>query len=142
MHPYLHPRLATHVAVISLAIWCAFALLVFTIGASPRGVSITAGSGTNETAEPIALVVANEGPQVTARAIKGDRLPPFSLVPPPSTANVEPEQLKPAEALDYAQAEAEHVRSAHAEMPDLCKRHGMHKRYFNVGRRQSWRCER
>jgi len=39
--------------------------------------------------------------------------------------------IKPAEAIDYAQAEAEkQVRRAHAEAPDLCERHGMHKDFL------------
>jgi hypothetical protein len=82
-------------------------------------------------------------PQVSASAMKSDRLPlPPSLSPSPSPPVAEPVTLKPAEAIDYAQADAEHLRSYHAEAPDLCQRHGMHKRYFTVGRRQSWRCER
>jgi len=141
MHPLLGSRLATPVALTSLAIWCGFALLVFSIGASPK-VPTTAAPATNEVAEAVALTVADvEEPQVPASAIKGDRLPLLSSLPP-SQPTAEPEQLKPAEALDYAQAEAEHVRSARAEAPDLCQRHGMHKRYFTVGRRQSWKCER
>jgi hypothetical protein len=126
----------------SLAIWCGFGLLVFIIGASPK-VTTTAASATNEAVKTIDLAVADfDEPQVSpASAVKGDRLPLLSSLPP-SQPTAEPEQLKPAEALDYAQAEAEHVRSAHAEALDLCQRHGMHKRYFNVGRRQSWRCER
>ena len=93
--------------------------------------------------EAIDLAVADfDEPQVpAASAIKGDRLPLLSALPP-SQPTAEPEQLKPAEALDYAQAEAEHIRNARAEALDLCQRHGMHKRYFNVGRRQMWRCER
>ena len=142
MHPLLVSRLATLLALASLAIWCGFALLVFIIGASQK-VTTTAAPATNDAAGGFDLAIADfREPQVSAAsATKGDRLPLLSSLPPPQPTP-EPEQLKPAEALDYAQAEAEHVRRAHAEALDLCQRHGMHKRYFKVGRRQSWRCER
>lgn len=142
MHPLLGSRLATLVALTGLAIWCGFALLGFTSGVSPK-VTKRAAPATNEAVEAIDLAVADfDEPQVpAASAIKGDRLPLLSSLPP-SQPTAEPKQLKPAEALDYAQAEAEHVRSARAEALDLCQRHGMHKRYFTVGRRQMWRCER
>ena len=143
MHPHLHSRLATPVALTSLAIWCAFALLVFTIGASPK-VTTTAAPVSNAPGDPIAFATADvDEPQVSAGAIKSDRLPiPPASSPLPSAPVAEAATLKLAEAIDYAQVQAAQLRSARAEAPDLCQRHGMHKRYFNVGRRQSWRCER
>jgi hypothetical protein len=119
-----------------------FALLVFAIGAGPK-VATTAARAVNDGDSIIALAVADvDEPQVSASIMKSDRLP----LPPPSPSLSSPAAEAPtpksAEAIDYAQAEVERVRSAHAEAPDLCQRHGMHKRYFNVGRRQSWRCER
>ena len=140
MRPLEHSRLVTAITVTSLAIWCAFALLVFSIGANPK-VAKAVVPAIDQDASVIDLAVADvDEPQLPAATTKSDQLPPRSLFPPPSPA--EPAVLKPAEAIDYAQAEAERVRSAHAEAPDLCQRHGMHKRYFNVGRRQSWKCER
>ena len=142
MHPPLGSRLATPVALTSLAIWFGFGLLVFAIGASPKVIT-TVAPATDEGAEAITLAVADvDELQAPATTAKSDRLPLRSPSAPPSSLTAEPAVLKPAEALDYAQAEAEHVRHAYAEAPDLCQRHGMHKRYFNVGRRQSWRCER
>jgi hypothetical protein len=140
MYPLLRSRLVAPVAF-SLAIACAFALLLFTIGATPRVTATTAPA----VARGSALTVAEaDGPQESASSRKGDRLPlpPRSSPPPSSLPAAEPAAPKPAEAFDYAQAEAEQVRGVHAEAPDLCQRHGMHKHYFNVGRRQSWRCER
>jgi hypothetical protein len=68
--------------------------------------------------------------------MKSDRLLPSAPTPPVEPAPV----IKPAEAFDYAQAEAEkQVRRAHAEAPDLCERHGMHKVWTN---RYAWRCRR
>ena len=67
---------------------------------------------------------------------KSDRLPwPLPAKPEPA--------IKPAEPVDYAQADAEaakKVRRAHAEAPDLCQRHGVHKAWTKDGR--SWRCQR
>jgi hypothetical protein len=143
MYPILHSRLATPVALTSLAIWCAFALLVFTIGASPK-VTTTTAPVNNARGDLIAFATADvDEPQVSATAIKSDRLPlPLPSSPLPSPPVAEAATAKPAEAIDYSQTEAEQVRSAHAEALDLCQRHGMHKKYFSVGRRQSWRCER
>lgn len=144
MRPIEHSRLTTALTLTSLAIWCAFALLVFTIGASPK-VAKTVVPAIDRSAGVVALAVADvDEPQLPAVTTKGDQLslPPRSLSPQPSPLPAEPAALKPAEAIDYAQAKAEHVRSAHAEAPDLCQRHGMHKRYFSVGRGQSWKCER
>lgn len=143
MHPLLSSRLATPVALATLGFWCAFALLFFTIGASPN-VTATAAPAITGEAAGIALSVADGDEPQTVTTTKSDRLliPPRSSPPPPSPATGEPAVLKPAEAIDYAQVEAEHLRGAQAEAPDLCQRHGMHKQYFNVGRRQSWRCER
>jgi hypothetical protein len=143
MYPLLRSSLATPIALVSLTIWCAFAALVFSIGASPR-VPTTATPAVNPNHRVIALTVADvDEPQAPATTTKSDRLPltPRSSTMP-SPPDAEPAALKTAEAFDYAQAEAEQVRRAHAEALDLCQRHGMHKRYFNVGRRQSWRCER
>lgn len=59
-------------------------------------------------------------------AMKREGVPPALqvLVPPP--AKPLPEVVK---------------RERHASR-DVCQRHGMHKRYFRSGRRQSWRCAR
>src|SRR5262245_1035284 len=131
MHPLL--RLAGPIAIVSVAIWCAFALLVVAIGpgpkVSPMAIAVPA---IDQNAPVISLAVAEALPVPTA---KSDRLPG----PPP--ADPEP-AIKPAEAIDYAQAEAEaekKVRRAHAEAPDLCQRHGMHKVWTN---RYAWRCRR
>jgi hypothetical protein len=138
MHPPLGSRLATTIWLTSLAIWCGFGLLVFAIGASPKVTTTVAPAATNEGARAIALAVADVDELQAPTTAKSDRpLPPPSLLPSPPTA-----ETAAPKALDYAQAEAEHVRHAYAEAPDLCQRHGMHKRYFSVGRRQSWRCER
>src|SRR4051794_23077986 len=127
MHPLLHSRLATPFALTSLAIWCAFALLVFTIGASPK-VTTTAAPVSKAGGDGIAFATADvDEPQVAAGAIKSDRLPlppPSSLLSPPPVA--EAATPKPTEAIDFAQVQAAQLRSAHAEAPDLCQRHGMH----------------
>lgn len=137
MPPLLQSRLATLVALTSLAIWCAFALLVFSIGASPK-VTTTASLAINQGATVISLTAADvDELQVPATTTKSDRLPLPPLSPLAETA-----VPKPAEAFDQAQAEADRARHAYAAAPDLCQRHGMHKHFFNVGRRQSWRCER
>jgi len=142
MRPLEHSRLTAAITATSLAIWCAFALLVFTIGASPKAAKTVVPAIARDVSV-IDLAVADVG-EPPATTTKSDQLPlpPRSLSPPLTPSPAEPAALKPAEALDYAQAKAEHVRSAHAETPDLCQRHGMHKRYFSVGRGQSWKCER
>ena len=143
MYPLLRSSLVAPVAF-SLAIACAFALLLFTIGATPRVTATTPPAVKQDARRSAFTVAAADGPQESASSSKGDRLPLPRLSPPSpsSLPAAEPAAPKPAEAFDYAQAEAEQVRRAHAEAPDLCQRHGMHKHYFNIGRRQSWRCER
>src|SRR5579871_3655970 len=91
MHRLQHSRLAACVMLTSLAIWCGFALLVFIIGASQK-VTTLAAPVTNEAVEAIDLAVADfDEPQVSpASAIKGDRLPLLSSLPPPSQPTAEP----------------------------------------------------
>ena len=85
----------------------------------------------NNLASAASLAVAEALPVSTA---KSDRLP----WPPP--AKPEP-AIKPAEPFDYAQAEVEKkVRRAHAEAPDLCQSHGMHKVWTKDGK--SWKCRK
>ena len=134
MHPLLSPRLARAIAIVSVTIWGAFALLVVAIGPSSKVSPMpTAAPAIDENVRVISLAVAEALPVSTS---KSDRLP----WPPP----VKPEPvLKPAEPIDYAQADAEaekKVRRAHAEAPDLCQRHGMHKAWTKDGK--SWRCRR
>ena len=134
MHPYLSPRLAVPIAIVSAAIWGAFALLVVAVGPSSKVSSMpTAAPAIDENVRVISLAVADALPVSTS---KSDRLP----WPPP--AKPEP-AMKPAEPIDYAQAEVEaekKVRRAHAEAPDLCQRQGMHKAWTKDGK--SWRCRR
>lgn len=132
MHPFLRPGLAVPIAIVSVAIWGAFALLVVAIGpgarVSPRATAVPA---IDQNVPVISLAVAEALPVSTA---KSDRLP----WPPP--AKPEP-AIKPAEPFDYAQAEAEKkVRRAHAEAPDLCQSHGMHKVWTKDGK--SWKCRK
>ena len=132
MHPFLSPRLAVFIAIVSVMIWSAFALLV-AVGRPSLKVSpmATAAPAIDKNVPVISLAVADALPVSTS---KSDRLP----WPPP--AKPEP-AIKPAEPIDYAQAETENkVRRAHAEAPDLCQRHGMHKAWTNDGK--SWRCRR
>jgi len=130
MHPFL--RLAGPIAIVSVAIWCAFGLLVVALGPGPKvSPMATAVPAIDQNMPVISLAVADALPVSTA---KSDRLPW------PPAAETEP-AIKPAEAFDYAQAEAEKkVRRAHAEAPDLCQRHGMHKVWTKDGK--SWRCRR
>jgi hypothetical protein len=131
MHPFLRPSLAGPIAIVSVAIWGASALLVIAIGPAPKVSPMATVPAIDKNMPVISLAVAEAWPVSTA---KSDRLP----WPPPA----EPEPaIKPAEAFDYAQAEAEKkVRRAHAEAPDLCQRHGMHKVWTKDGK--SWRCRR
>jgi hypothetical protein len=133
MHPFLRPSLAGAIAIVSVSFWTAFVLLVVAIGPGPNVSPMATGvPAVDQNVEVISLAAAEALPVSTA---KSDRLP----WPPPA----EPEPaIKPAEAIDYAQAEAEaekKVRRAHAEAPDLCQRHGMHKVWTN---RYAWRCRR
>jgi len=128
MHPLL--RLAGPIAIVSVAIWCAFGLLVVAIGPGPKvSPMATADTAIDRKVPVISLTVADALSVSTAKS---------DLKPSPA----EPEPaIKPAEAIDYAQAEAEkRVRRAHAEAPDLCERHGMHKVWTKDGK--SWRCRR
>jgi len=129
MHPFLRPSFASSIAIVSVSIWGAFMLLVVAIGPGPKvSPMATGGPAIDQNAGVISLAVADALPVSTA---KSDRLP----WPP----RVEP-AIKPAEAFDYAQAEAEKkVRRAHAEASDLCQRHGMHKVWTS---RYAWRCRR
>jgi hypothetical protein len=130
MHPFLRPSLAGPIAIVGVAIWGAFALLVIAIGPAPKVSPMATVPAIDKNMPVISLAVAEAWSVSTA---KSDRLP----WPPPA----EPEPaIKPAEAIDYAQAEAEKVRRAHAEAPDLCQRHGMHKVWTKDGK--SWRCRR
>jgi hypothetical protein len=122
MHPLL--RLAGPIAIVSVAIWCAFGLLMVAIGPGPKvSPMATAVTAIDRNVPVISLTVADALPVSTA---KSDRQPwPAEPEPP----------IKPAEAIDYAQAEAEkRVRRAH------CERHGMHKVWTKDGK--SWRCRR
>lgn len=146
MHPFLRPSLGGSIAIVSVAILGAFALLVFVpIGGSPR-VSPMATAAPQEINQNAPVIDRTDGevhePQVSVTTTKSDRLssPPGSLLPPSSPIE-EVASLKPAEAFDYAQAKAEKkVRRAYAEAPDLCQRHGMHKVWTKDGK--SWRCRR
>jgi hypothetical protein len=146
MHPFLRPSLAGSIAIVSVAILGAFALLVFIpIGGSPKvwPMATAAPQAINQNAPVIALTEGEvHEPQVPVTTTKSDRLPsPLGSLLPPSPPTAEVAALKPAEAFDYAQAEAEKkVRRAHAEAPDLCHRHGMHKVWTKDGK--SWRCRR
>jgi hypothetical protein len=121
--------------LISLAICGAFSPRVFRAGTLAPPIDQHA---------TVDVRIADRGePQAAVTNTKSDRLPlgaPSSALPPLPASELA--VLKPAEAIDYAQAEAERLRSARAEAPDLCQRHGVHGRYFNIGRRQSWKCER
>jgi hypothetical protein len=131
MHPFLNPRIAVSIAVVSMAIWSAFALLVAVKPSSKVSPIAATAPVIDENVPVISLAVADALPDSTS---KSDRLP----WPPP--AKPEP-VIKPAELIDYAQAKAEvekKVRRAHAEAPDLCQRHG--KAWTKDGR--SWRCRR
>jgi hypothetical protein len=134
MHPFLNSRLAVFVAIVSLAIWSAFALLVAVRPNQKKMTPVAAvAPAIDESVPVVSLAVADALPVSTS---KGDRLPW------PSLAKPEP-AMKPAEPIDYAQADAEtenNVRRAHAEAPDLCQRHDMHKVWTKDGR--SWRCRR
>lgn len=132
MHPFLRPSFAGTIAIVSMAIWGAFALLVVDIGPGPKvSPMATVVAGIDQDKPVISLAAAGALPVSTA---KSDRLPW------PPLAESEP-AIKPAEAFDYAQAEAEkQVRRARAEAPDLCERHGMHKVWTKDGK--SWRCRR
>ena len=120
MHPLLRPSLAGPIAIVSVAIWCAFALLLVAIGPGPKVLPIaTAVPAIDQNVRVISLTAADARPVFTA---KSDRLPLPQLMPqlvPPEPASA---LIKPATAIDYAQAEAEkQVRRAHAEAPDLCE---------------------
>ena len=131
MHPLLRPSFAGPIAIVSLAIWGAFALLVVAIGPGPKVSPVANAVPWIDQNEPvISPAVAEALPVSTAKSNR--------LLPPPA----EPEPaIKSAEAIDYAQAEAEKkARRAHAEAPDLCQRHGMHKVWTKDGK--SWRCRR
>jgi hypothetical protein len=131
MHPFLRPSLAVPIAIVSMAIWGAFALLVVAIGPGPKVSPMATVALAIDQNEPVISLAAAEALPVSTT--KSDRL----TWPPP--AKPEP-AIKPAEAIDYAQAEAEKkVRRAQAEAPDLCERHGMHKVWTN---RYAWRCRR
>jgi hypothetical protein len=131
MLPFVSPRLAVFIAIVSVTIWSAFTLLVAVGPSSKLSPITTAAPAIDENVPVISLAVADALPVSTS---KSDRLP----WPPP--AKPEP-TIKLAEPIDYAQAEAEaenKVRRAHAEAPDLCQRHRMHKVWTNDGK--SWRC--
>jgi hypothetical protein len=131
MHPFLRPSLAGAIAIVSVSFWAAFVLLVVAIGPGPNVSPMATGvPAVDQNVGVISLAAAEVLPVSTA---KSDRLPW------PPRAEPEP-AIKPAEAIDYAQAEAEKkVRRAHAEAPDLCQRHGMHKVWTS---RYAWRCRR
>jgi len=134
MHPFLSPRLAVFIATVSVAIWGVFALLVMAVGPNSKVSPMpTANPVIDENVRVISFAVADALPVSTS---KSDRLPwPPAAKPKPD--------MKPAEPIDYAQAEAEaekNVRRAHAEAPDLCQRHGMHRVWTKDGK--SWRCRR
>jgi hypothetical protein len=136
MHPLLRSRLAAPIAIVSVAIWCAFALLVITIGPGPTVSPTARAPAIGKDVRIIPLTLADADVQLPVSTIKSDRLPRSAPTAPVEPAPV----IKPAEAFDYAQAEAEkQVRRAHAEAPDLCERHGMRKVWTN---RYAWRCRR
>jgi hypothetical protein len=131
MHPFLRPGLAGSIAIGSVSIWGAFVLIVIAIGPGPKVSPVATGVPAIDQNVGVISLAAAEAPPVSTA--KSDRLPW------PPRAEPEP-TIKPAEAIDYAQAEAEKkVRRAHAEAPDLCERHGMKKVWTN---RYAWRCRR
>ena len=139
MHPLLCSSFAAPIAIVSVAIWCAFALLVITVGPGPKlspTATLAPAIGQDVRIIPLTRADADADVRLPVSTMKSDRLLPSAPTPPVEPAPV----IKPAEAFDYAQAEAEkQVRRAHAEAPDLCERHGMHKVWTN---RYAWRCRR
>jgi hypothetical protein len=132
MYPFLRSSFAGPVAITSIAIWGAFALLVMAIGPSTKVAPMATVVPAIDQNEAVISLADAEALQVSTA--KSDRLPW------PPLAEPEP-AIKLAEATDYVQAESEkRVRRAHAESPDLCERHGMHKVWTKDGR--SWRCRR
>jgi hypothetical protein len=128
MHSFLRSSFAGPIGIVSMAILGVFALLMVVIPkVSPVATAVPV---VDQNERVISLAAAEALPVSTA---KSDRLPWPPLAEPEPT-------IKPAEAIDYAQAEAEKVRRAHAQAPDLCERHGMHKVWTKDGK--SWRCRR
>jgi hypothetical protein len=110
MHPFLNSRLAVFVAIVSLAIWSAFALLVAVRPNQKKMTPVAAvAPAIDESVPVVSLAVADALPVSTS---KGDRLPW------PSLAKPEP-AMKPAEPIDYAQADAETEIMYVAPMPRL-----------------------
>lgn len=110
MHPFLRPSLAGSIAIVSVAILGAFALLVFVpIGGRPKvsPMATPAPEAINQNAPIIALTEGEvHEPQVSATTTRGDRLPsPLGSLLPTSAQTAEVAALKPAEAFDYAQAD-------------------------------------
>ena len=145
LHLFLSPIRPGPFSIVSLAILGVLALLAFiSIGRGPKAslVATAAPQVINQNAQGIALSEGEvDDPQVPVTATKTDRLSsPLVSPQPPSPSTAEVTAPKPAEAFDYAQAEAEKVRRAHAEVPDLCQRHGMKKVWTQDGK--SWRCRR
>ena len=140
MHPFESPRLAGFIAIVSVVIWSAFALLVAVGPSSKVSPKATAAPTIDENVPVISLAVADTLPVSTSKSDSLLSSPPAK--PEPAIRPAEP-AIKPAEPIDYVQAEAEaekKVRRAHAEAPDFCQRHGMHKAWTKNGK--SWRCRR
>src|SRR5262245_58320498 len=89
MHPFLRANLAGPIAIVSVAFWGAFALLVVAFGPGPKVSTLTtAVPAVDRNAEVVSLAVAEAWPVSTARS---DRLPW------PPRAEPEPEPaIKPA----------------------------------------------
>src|ERR1044072_7183620 len=98
MRPFLRSRFAGPIAIVSMAILGVFALLRVVIGPGPNVAPMaTAVPVIDQNERVISLAAAVAFPVSTA---KSDRLPWPPLAEPEPT-------IKPAEAIDYAQAEAE-----------------------------------
>src|SRR5689334_20826061 len=101
MHPFLRPILAGPIAIVSVAILGAFALLVFIpIGGSPK-VPPSAKAAPEVISQNAPVNDLTEGevdePQVPVTTTKSDRLlSPLGYLQPPSPSTAEVAALKPA----------------------------------------------
>jgi len=129
------PSLTSPVMAVSVALWCAAAITAIVARSdrndAARPLAVEASSVPKAVEDKPAIPEATSVHTITYRLTTTfeQRWLRVPLVPSP-TPSILTEALKPAEAIDYAQAEEERSRHARVEARDICERYGMHKQYF------------
>jgi hypothetical protein len=136
---HVPPNISTPIAIVSAALWCAAAVTAITVGPSRNNAPLAASIEPEPLPVRIIPIVVHP---VDSTLSFADR---YAVVPPapvPLSVTTTIAEEPPARSMKQVKQTDDESprRRAHAEVRDICERHGMHKHYTHGGR--SWRCRR